>query len=392
MKHYLFAASLIALSTAAHAQLNVFTIDIDELNSPFTWSGTSDLGPVVPDPTDAFTVSGTIDVRLSPGPGQLISTGEFLSADLQLNPEFAGRIPNPLFPATSLATLSVSGQRITVTSPPFAVAANGDFTANVTLSNTAGTLTVVDFLNNTTMTPLIGNPSQPTPFTGTFVLGEYGLDVSGPLMASFDFTDPTFGASGSFDIDGALAGSTSELHAPTFCAGDGGDQMGCTNCPCANNAPIGSPGGCLNGSMTSAELLPSGGVGVTTGDLRFEVTGANPTTFAVLLSGAARAPANMSNPCFGLDSGVQSSSFDGLRCAVQALRRHGGRPSDLNGDIGIANNGWGPPNAPMAGIATQGGFVAGQIRNFQAIYREMPGLQCGTGLNSTNGVVIQFVP
>ena len=43
-----------------------------------------------------------------------------------------------------------------------------------------------------------------------------------------------------------------------LCAGDGGNQMGCTDCPCGNNAPLGAGGGCINSSGSGTELQSSG--------------------------------------------------------------------------------------------------------------------------------------
>ncbi|MEM7517556.1 MAG: LamG domain-containing protein, partial [Planctomycetota bacterium] len=72
-----------------------------------------------------------------------------------------------------------------------------------------------------------------------------------------------------------------------LCNGDGGDQMGCTNCPCGNNALAGTIGGCLNQAGTSTRLLPAGSLSVsatTPGDLSFDAIGGNPFTFAILVS------------------------------------------------------------------------------------------------------------
>ena len=181
----------------------------------------------------------------------------------------------------------------------------------------------------------------------------------------------------------------------SLCLGDGGNQVGCTNCPCANNAPIGTVGGCLNSVGTSARLIGTGDVSVSlvpglTSDLEFSLTAAPSSTFSVLIAGDALAPQNMSNPCFGLGSGVQSAFFDGLRCSVMNIRRHGGRATDLNGDIGLTNNPWGGSGGPLVGIAIAGSYVVGQTRFFQAYYRDNAALSCGTGLNSSQAVAVTF--
>lgn len=189
-----------------------------------------------------------------------------------------------------------------------------------------------------------------------------------------------------------------ELRDATFCNGDGGDQMGCTNCPCGNNAVAGTTGGCLNSSGTSCSLLASGSTsvslpaGVTT-DLRFALTGAAGATLCVLLSGSQLAPENPANPCFVQQSGVRSIAFDGLRCAILNIRRHGARNSDTNGAVGTTNQPWGGEGAPMLGIAQAfGGFMAGETRYFQTIYRDVPTGGCGRGLNTTQAVEIVFTP
>ncbi len=181
--------------------------------------------------------------------------------------------------------------------------------------------------------------------------------------------------------------------ANAFCFGDGGDQMGCTNCPCVNNSPLGSQGGCINSTGTAGTLGSSGSSSIASGDLRIRVTFANPLTFGVLVSGDNRLPSGIMNPCFGLDSGILSpGTLDGLRCVGGNLARHGTRATDDSGDIGFTNSGWGPPDGPSGGIAAQAGFTAGQTRHFQCFYRESAVAVCATGLNTTNGVTIQFMP
>lgn len=178
----------------------------------------------------------------------------------------------------------------------------------------------------------------------------------------------------------------------SFCFGDGGDQLGCTDCPCMNNAPVESTGGCINGAGGSAHLVALGAPTIGVPALRMEMSGGNPSTFGVLTSGDNQLPANMVNACFGLNSGVTSVALDGLRCVGANGQRHGARPTDTNGDIGLTTNGWGPPNGPAGGIAAQGGFGVGQTRHFQVFYREDDVLQCLTGQNTSQGVTITFLP
>ena len=185
---------------------------------------------------------------------------------------------------------------------------------------------------------------------------------------------------------------------PDFCSGDGGDQMGCTDCPCGNNAAPGTVGGCINSAASSTRLFGTGDTSVSLPpnsltDLRFGLEDAPPSAFCVLNSGDVLAPTNMANPCFGFDTGTQSVSFDGLRCAVQNARRHGGRSADVNGDVGVTNNPWGGEGGPAAGLAVAfGGFMAGQTRYFQVIHRDDPLQVCMRGLNTSQAVQVNFTP
>lgn len=178
----------------------------------------------------------------------------------------------------------------------------------------------------------------------------------------------------------------------SFCEGDGGDGAGCSDCPCMNNQVSGSSGGCLNGVGTGATLTASGTPSISGDTLRIELTSGNPLTFGVLASGDNRLPANPESPCFYLDSGVFATTLDGLRCVGGSFQRHGARPTDAGGDIGVTTNGWGPPDGPPGGLTAQGGFVGGQTRHFQVFYREDDTLACNTGQNTTQGITTTFVP
>ncbi len=186
--------------------------------------------------------------------------------------------------------------------------------------------------------------------------------------------------------------------ADELCNGNGGNQMGCTNCPCANNAAAGTVGGCLNSSGVGTRLITTGNPSISlppgsTNDLRFGLNTAPPFAFCILNSGDSLAPGNMASPCFGLDSGTQAAAFDGLRCAIINTRRHGGRSADASGDVGATNNPWGGEGGPGVGIANAGGgFAVGQTRYFQVIHRDDPLTVCQRGLNTSQASEITFGP
>ena len=177
------------------------------------------------------------------------------------------------------------------------------------------------------------------------------------------------------------------------CSGDGGDQQGCTPCPCQNEMPPGTIGGCLNSSGQSGRLLASGSPSLGAADLRIEGTGLTPGSFMVLVSGAALAPLNPQNPCLGTGSGAPSAVLDGLRCAVSGTRRHGGRAVGADGTVGMGlTPGYGPPNGPAGGIGPSAGFSAGEVRHFQGFFREPPGSGCLTEQNTTQAVTVVWSP
>lgn len=190
------------------------------------------------------------------------------------------------------------------------------------------------------------------------------------------------------DIDNSLS----------HCIGNGGDQLGCTACPCGNDAPPESFGGCLNssGSSTRLGVWGSRSVSLPPGqriDLRVMLRGAPPSSMCLLVSADTTAPVNGANPCFGLASGVPAAEYDGLRCAVQNLRRHGLRTSDTNGDVGVTSPPWGGEAGPGVGLAVAfGGFLAGQVRTFQVVHTDDPLLVCMRARNSSQAVSITFEP
>jgi len=217
--------------------------------------------------------------------------------------------------------------------------------------------------------------------------------VAGPVPQDMELTQfvTNPGAASSFTVPVEGPGDGRGLF-PVLCNGDGGNQLGCTPCPCGNNTFPGTFGGCINSSGRGSALVGIGVPSVSADSLRFEMFGLPSNAFSVLTSGDAVAPGNSNHFCFGLDTGLLSVSFDGLRCAVMNTRRHGGRAADSLGRVGVTSNGWGPPNGPPIGLIGQGGFVAGQTRFYQATHRDNSMFVCGRGLNTSQAVEVTFLP
>lgn len=154
--------------------------------------------------------------------------------------------------------------------------------------------------------------------------------------------------------------------ASTFCVGDGSGAV----CPCGNASPQGAGEGCANSSGAGARLLLGGSASASADDLTGLATGLVPAQPAILFAAENRI------------AGGQGIVFrDGLRCAGGGARRLGVRVSDATGQAR-----WGP------GLASLGGWSAGDTRRFQVWYLDPIGGPCGTGANLSNGVERTFLP
>jgi hypothetical protein len=150
----------------------------------------------------------------------------------------------------------------------------------------------------------------------------------------------------------------------SFCLGDGSGAP----CPCGNP---GSPGrGCASSNGEGAWVEVSGTTSVALDDLRFIVSGLIPDQPALLFVGHE-----------ALGGGAGLPFGDGLRCAGVSVVRLGVEPASQNGFAF-----WGP------GLRAAGGWEAGDVRRFQAWYRDPLGSPCGSGFNLSQGVEASFQP
>ena len=246
------------------------------------------------------------------------------------------------------------------------------------------------YLDGVLQGTVAGSAQANAPNSGWFI---GVLDLTG-VMEFFDgrIDDVQIysGSATAADITSLFLNPCGTLESPgvSSCNGDNGNQFGCTNCPCTNDSPVGTIGGCENSAGTASELMSFGSTSIAVGNLRLEAAGLPTTSTCLLFSGSSIAPVNMANPCFSLNSGVQSVALDGLRCVAQGILRHGLRAADTNGDVGVTNAGWGTPS-PFVNFST---FLSGSTRHFQLIHTDDPLVVCQRGLNSSQALSIAFTP
>ncbi len=150
----------------------------------------------------------------------------------------------------------------------------------------------------------------------------------------------------------------------TYCFGD----ESASGCPCGNS---GMPGeGCLNSSGAGAYLLADGSASAAADDFRLSARQLTPGRSAMLFSGSTT-----------VNGGIGSFFGDGLLCVAGKIKALGVRVSSSAGE-----SRWGP------GLLQANGWVAGEFRTFQVIYRDHNGWPCGTTFNLSNGVRVGFQP
>ena len=365
---------LILLSAPAFAQVP-FVLPIDQPSSNFTWSGTTSLGPLVGNPSTAFQMAGQAALSLTTTPGTFVTTAiEFSGGDAYTVPDLHGKIPNPIPFLPPLATIDVLGLHLSVTAPATPVTLAGAFTADVSVTATAGTLNVTPLIGTPTSTPLAGQTAAPTPQAGTIVYSGGSLHLVIPISNTFNFADPTSGTSGSITVTGTLEAN---VGAPMVSLCDPG-QAGVLACPCAN-PPAGAARGCDNSALTGgAQISASGLPSLSADTLLITSTGEKPTAGSVLLQGTT----SISGAVFG----------QGVRCAGGTLKRLY-LVSAVGGSIQVP-----APGSPSisARSAALGDTIASGATRFYAVYYRDPvilgGCPAASGFNVTQTGQVSWLP
>jgi len=145
-----------------------------------------------------------------------------------------------------------------------------------------------------------------------------------------------------------------------------GDGLG-TPCPCNNDGAVGE--GCANSAGQGAVLLGGGSTSVAADDLTFTCT-QMPADKPVLLFAGSNA----------VNGGLGVTFGDGLRCAGGGIVRLGVELGDGGGQASWAG-----------GMAGEQGWISGDVRVFQAWYRDQTG-PCASEFNLSPAVEVVFEP
>ncbi len=211
------ALAALALAGVAAAQTD-FVFTVNQAQSNFTWSGTSTLGNIVGNPSNAFQATGTTTMHVFAAGVDPIATSDFSNGgDLGTSVALHGKINNPLPFLPPLATIDITNLHMSMGAPVFAVAPNGAFTAALTMTALSGTMVVTPLAGTATTTDLTGLGSTPQNQTGTLLPSGNNLALVMPVNTSFPFSDPASGASGTVTLLGTLRANWTCPTAQTYC-------------------------------------------------------------------------------------------------------------------------------------------------------------------------------
>ncbi len=215
-----------SVSSTALAQHD-FPFVENQAQSNFVWSGTTSIGAIVGNPSNAFQLSGGFTLSIAPVGAQSVGSASFVSGDVAVVPDIHGKIPNPISFLPPLATIDVVNLHLSPSSSAFSVAANGAFSADLVLTALSGTMTVTQITGGQTVTDLTNLSSSPSATSGTISSSGANLHLNSPVNSTFPFSDPTSGISGSITLVGTIVADWTHPSSSTYCTAKVNSQ-GCT--------------------------------------------------------------------------------------------------------------------------------------------------------------------
>ena len=191
---------LLALALAPPAAAQTCVFQIDQVQSQFTWSGTTSLGDITEQP-GSFVLQGTLLVDLAAA-GDLTSTGEFVGGNASVVPDLSGFVGGPF--GIHLLDLSATNVSFAATSKVFE-GSGGAFTAELVLTANSGLFTLDPLVGSTTTIDISGESGSSANVPGTIVQVGGQLQLSIPNLASkFNIQDPASGLTGSIVLSGKI--------------------------------------------------------------------------------------------------------------------------------------------------------------------------------------------
>ncbi len=337
------ALSAVAITAASTATAQSFQFQIDASSSNYSWSGTTSIGPLQGNPSNTFSLSGTLEMSLQSG-GSPVGGGQWLSANAAVSPDISGVIPNPISFLPPLATIDITGLSFSMTTDPFTCDANGDFATTSTLTMLTGTLTVTPLSGAATVSDLAGTVGPPSATVGNISEAGGVLNLNSPMTTAFQFTDPASGITADLTLTGTLVANFT--------------------CPPVTNYCSTTPNSVGAGVLAST----TGSTSITANDLVLVGTGAPLTQPGLFYFG----PGQISTP-FG----------DGLRCVGAAGVGVFRLPVAYSGAGGVYTTAFDHATSPTP-------ISAGERWNFQCWYRDPAAGM--SGFNLSDAVSVFFCP
>jgi hypothetical protein len=338
----LTAVAFASLSFTGLASAQNFTLTVDQANTNYTWNGTTSIGALEGNPSNAFQLSGNVEFNLATG-GSPIGSGQWLSADMLVTPDLSGKIPNPLPFLPPLAIIDVAGMRFSISSDPFTVDAAGNFSTTSILVVTAGTLTVTPLTGGATVTDLTGTVGPASATTGSINLVSGEIKLVSPMATSFMFTDPQSGISATMGLNGTINAGY--------------------DCPAPTNYCVGA----ANSVGAGSSMASTGSTSMAAGSFALTADACPPNKPGLFFTGMNQISVPLGNGNLCLGGNVKRFPVvisDGAGVFSQSV--------DFN--------------------ALPGGLVlnAGQNANFQCWYRDVQG--GGAGFNLSDGLNVVLCP
>ena len=189
----------ILLASPVAAQQTDYTLELDPQATQITWNVTTSAGNVVENPP-VFALLGDLVMRFD-APAPPFANGEIMDALVGTLPgTISGEIPNPLPFLPPLATFDLVGVQMALQSGSFSIDPAGNFTANGTITTTAGKVVLGGLLGSGSQ-PFFGLTSAPGNLSGTVSQVGNDLEVTMTINVQLNLV-----LSGGITVDVDLSG------------------------------------------------------------------------------------------------------------------------------------------------------------------------------------------